>query len=426
MFPIFRRVPGDSILQCKYKNLLILLTTLSSFYQAQDGYNYPRPDVALGTGSATIPAGGPNPVRPIVGGFPATNTGGGAAFTSGATAYGGNVNPTQAFGGFGQGQLPGSTFTSTGSGSGVTGTSGFPTASGGLAKRPTLQQRTGGIFGGSGTTGSSTGGQQQFTGGGGAQQSGGSSGNDGQYDGDYSAIPGQAGVNYPVYSQVPPTSFDCNQQPLPGYYSDVEAQCQVFHICALNRTYSFLCPNGTIFSQETLVCVWWNMFDCGSAPGLYPNNAFIYDYGNQGPPSNSGRFQQQQGSQPQLGIAGTATRPQNTFPTAGRATQPSGGVFSGNVRPTVQSGGFPAVSSGVSPVGAPSAFQGAAAGTAIFPGASNQPGASFPSGPPTTAPAAFGTTVRSGFSPIQEPATFPSSQVSSATSNREYLPPRRP
>lgn len=99
------------------------------------------------------------------------------------------------------------------------------------------------------------------------------------YDGDYSAIPGTAGIDYPVYGQVPLTNFDCGQQAFPGYYADVEAQCQVFHICALNRTYSFLCPNGTIFSQEVFVCVWWHQYDCLTSPTFYPNNAYIYDYG---------------------------------------------------------------------------------------------------------------------------------------------------
>lgn len=107
--------------------------------------------------------------------------------------------------------------------------------------------------------------------------------NDGSYPGgDYSAIPGVAGVDYPIYTEIPKTSFDCKNQQFPGYYADVEAQCQVFHICALNTTFDFLCPNGTIFSQENLVCVWWNQFDCNSAPSLYGNNAYIYDYSKTG------------------------------------------------------------------------------------------------------------------------------------------------
>ncbi|KAG5320160.1 CSP protein, partial [Pseudoatta argentina] len=102
---------------------------------------------------------------------------------------------------------------------------------------------------------------------------------EGTYDkGDYSAIPGEPGRDYPIYSEIPETSFRCDAQQFPGYYADVEAQCQVFHICVNNNTYDFLCPNGTIFHQQFFVCVWWNQFDCNSAPSLYYLNENIYDY----------------------------------------------------------------------------------------------------------------------------------------------------
>lgn len=42
---------------------------------------------------------------------------------------------------------------------------------------------------------------------------------------------------------------------------------------------------------ESLVCVWWNQFNCNDAPGLYGNNAYIYDYsktGQQSDNSNAG------------------------------------------------------------------------------------------------------------------------------------------
>lgn len=110
-----------------------------------------------------------------------------------------------------------------------------------------------------------------------------------QNEGDYSAIPGNPGIDYPIYSSIPETSFDCKQQQWPGYYADVEAQCQVFHICALNTTFNFLCPNGTVFSQEHLVCVWWNQFDCNTAPSLYGKNAYIYDYTKVGQPGTAGQ-----------------------------------------------------------------------------------------------------------------------------------------
>lgn len=133
---------------------------------------------------------------------------------------------------------------------------------------------------------------------------------DGSYNGgDYSAIPGTPGVDYPIYSEIPKTSFDCKQQPLPGYYADIEAQCQVFHICALNTTFNFLCPNGTIFSQEHLVCVWWNQFDCNSAPNLYGNNAYIYDYSKTGQSQDSSS----QGSQGPSSFGGQG--PSRNFPS---------------------------------------------------------------------------------------------------------------
>ena len=40
-------------------------------------------------------------------------------------------------------------------------------------------------------------------------------------------IPGDPGVDYPVFSEVPDTDFNCAQQEFPGIYTDVEAQCQV-------------------------------------------------------------------------------------------------------------------------------------------------------------------------------------------------------
>ncbi|PSN35715.1 hypothetical protein C0J52_24226 [Blattella germanica] len=50
----------------------------------------------------------------------------------------------------------------------------------------------------------------------------------------------------------------------------------VFHICQDGgRKDSFLCPNGTIFSQKVFVCVWWNEFDCNTAPSLYRLNKEI-------------------------------------------------------------------------------------------------------------------------------------------------------
>ena len=45
--------------------------------------------------------------------------------------------------------------------------------------------------------------------------------------GDYSAIPGRRGVDYPIFSYPPETDFYCAEQKFPGYYADDEALCQV-------------------------------------------------------------------------------------------------------------------------------------------------------------------------------------------------------
>ncbi|XP_075216020.1 uncharacterized protein LOC142321645 [Lycorma delicatula] len=76
---------------------------------------------------------------------------------------------------------------------------------------------------------------------------------------------GKAGVDYPIYHTIPKTSFSCNNLS-PGYYADKETRCQVFHMCFPSiymKKQSFLCPNGSVFSQELLTCEWWTKADCG-------------------------------------------------------------------------------------------------------------------------------------------------------------------
>lgn len=48
---------------------------------------------------------------------------------------------------------------------------------------------------------------------------------------DFSKIPGTPGVDYPIYHEVPHTSFDCGHVPaVPGMYANVETGCQVSKI----------------------------------------------------------------------------------------------------------------------------------------------------------------------------------------------------
>ena len=81
------------------------------------------------------------------------------------------------------------------------------------------------------------------------------------------AVPGSPGEDYPIYAAVPDTSFACDGRVEGGYYADVEGECQPFHVCTADghgglTKYSFLCPNGTLFQQEYLVCDWWFNVDC--------------------------------------------------------------------------------------------------------------------------------------------------------------------
>ena len=41
------------------------------------------------------------------------------------------------------------------------------------------------------------------------------------------AVPGTPGQDYPIYAEVPETSFSCNGQVDGGYYADPDAECQV-------------------------------------------------------------------------------------------------------------------------------------------------------------------------------------------------------
>ncbi|KAG8198238.1 hypothetical protein JTE90_021495 [Oedothorax gibbosus] len=96
-------------------------------------------------------------------------------------------------------------------------------------------------------------------------------------DTDDDGIPGEAGVNYPTLHTIPQTSFACAEQQHNGYYADLETSCQVFHLCqARGVKSSFLCSNGTIFSQEKFSCQWWYKVNCEDSPKFYSINDSLY------------------------------------------------------------------------------------------------------------------------------------------------------
>ncbi|XP_050294016.1 adhesive plaque matrix protein isoform X2 [Anthonomus grandis grandis] len=91
--------------------------------------------------------------------------------------------------------------------------------------------------------------------------------------------PGKPGVDYPALSSIPKTTFSCKTQRYKGFFGDPDTNCQVWHYCDLNGGQaSFLCPNGTIFSQVALTCDWWFNVKCSSTAQLYVLNERLYKY----------------------------------------------------------------------------------------------------------------------------------------------------
>ncbi|XP_054082188.1 uncharacterized protein LOC105218627 isoform X2 [Zeugodacus cucurbitae] len=90
---------------------------------------------------------------------------------------------------------------------------------------------------------------------------------------------GRAGIDYPNYADIPQTNFNCGEQRYKGFFGDPETNCQVWHYCDLNGgKASFLCPNGTIFSQIALTCDWWFNVKCSTTAQLYVLNERLYKY----------------------------------------------------------------------------------------------------------------------------------------------------
>ncbi|XP_062701456.1 uncharacterized protein LOC115259365 [Aedes albopictus] len=91
------------------------------------------------------------------------------------------------------------------------------------------------------------------------------------------SIPGRPGTDYPILAAVPYTNFYCDEQEYPGFFADMETRCQGWHYCDIDgRQATFLCPNGTQFSQAVFVCDWWFNVRCDLSPRLYAINARLY------------------------------------------------------------------------------------------------------------------------------------------------------
>ena len=100
---------------------------------------------------------------------------------------------------------------------------------------------------------------------------------------------GVPGVDYPVYHDIPLTNFDCRNVEYPGFYADLETGCQVYHSCGSRggRRHSFICPNGTIFSQEYLICDWWFNVRCLDSHNYFSLNKEAFSSSRSSGPSSS-------------------------------------------------------------------------------------------------------------------------------------------
>lgn len=62
--------------------------------------------------------------------------------------------------------------------------------------------------------------------------------NDDTQEGDYSAIPGTPEVDYPIFSEIPETSFDCSQQQYPGEINLKYVKAAKYTIHEIFKNYS--------------------------------------------------------------------------------------------------------------------------------------------------------------------------------------------
>lgn len=76
-------------------------------------------------------------------------------------------------------------------------------------------------------------------------------------------------------------TFSCEDRPY-GYYADVDNECQLFHICnpvvladgtSTIFKFSFICPEQTIFNQESMTCTFpTDAVPCSEAANFYNLN----------------------------------------------------------------------------------------------------------------------------------------------------------
>ena len=61
------------------------------------------------------------------------------------------------------------------------------------------------------------------------------------------------------------------------YYADLEAQCQLYHVCYEGKKFSELCPNGTMYNMGHFTCESWRRVDC-TEEGLESAASLVEDF----------------------------------------------------------------------------------------------------------------------------------------------------
>ncbi|XP_022248737.1 uncharacterized protein LOC111087196 [Limulus polyphemus] len=76
-----------------------------------------------------------------------------------------------------------------------------------------------------------------------------------------------------LYNREVPLQFNhfrCENYDLPGHYADIEAGCQVFHLCDVEKRHTvFMCPPGTLFNQPLQACDWAYRVRCASSARFF-------------------------------------------------------------------------------------------------------------------------------------------------------------
>ncbi|KAM7299039.1 hypothetical protein ISCGN_019606 [Ixodes scapularis] len=103
-------------------------------------------------------------------------------------------------------------------------------------------------------------------------------------------------------------NFSCAHRSL-GYYADVSNACKIFHVCnpvlmtdgqVAMMQYSFVCPNNTLFDQQTLTCTFPpGTAPCQNAESFYYLNRHVGQNGFESVPAATPQQMQQQPQQQQ-------------------------------------------------------------------------------------------------------------------------------